>query len=67
METTMNYDDHIPGARGPDEPMTRVERHESYRGRTTPEVTWRVWNADYTCYTEFKTRREARKYAELEI
>jgi len=45
--------------------MTKIERHESYRGRTTPEVTWRVWNADHTCYMTFKTKREATAYANV--
>ncbi len=45
--------------------MDRVERHEVYRGRTTPEIEWRVWNADNTNYTPFKTKREAFAYALL--
>ncbi len=43
--------------------MREVERHESYRGRTTPVIEWRVWNADHTCYMVFKTKREAVAYA----
>ncbi len=39
-----------------------LERHESYRGRTTPEITWRVWNNAHDYYAEFKTKREAFAY-----
>lgn len=39
-----------------------IERKASYRGRTTPEVEWRVWNADHTSYMTFKTKREALAY-----
>lgn len=40
-----------------------IERHESYRGRTTPEIEWRVWNESHTSYVAFKTKREALAYA----
>ena len=42
--------------------METVERHASYRGRTTPTIEWRVWNKDHTCYMNFPTKREALAY-----
>jgi hypothetical protein len=39
--------------------MYTIERHESYRGRTTPEIEWRVWNPTHTQFTAFRTKREA--------
>jgi hypothetical protein len=42
-----------------------LERHESYRGRTTPEISWRVWNSNHTSYTNFQTKREAKEYLEV--
>jgi hypothetical protein len=42
-----------------------IERHESYRGRTTPEVTWRVWNATRNSYVQFTTKRDAVAYEAL--
>lgn len=40
----------------------KIERHESYRGRITPDIEWRVWNAERTSYMPFKTQREAVAY-----
>lgn len=40
----------------------RLERHASYRGRTTPEITWRVWNDTETAFTPFKRKRDALAY-----
>jgi len=38
---------------------SRLERYESSRGRTTPEVQWRLWNLRRDSYQTFKTKREA--------
>jgi hypothetical protein len=37
----------------------RLERRESFRGRTTPEIEWRVWNKDHTRYATYNSKREA--------
>ena len=45
--------------------MKRLERYESYHGRTTPEVEWRAWNEEHTCYMAFRTKREAIAYLSI--
>lgn len=39
-----------------------LERYESCRGRTTPEIEWRVWNNDHTMYRSFKRKKDAIEY-----
>ncbi len=46
---------------------SNIERHESYHGRTTPQIEWRVWNDDHTCYVTFATKRDAFAYATSDL
>jgi len=36
-----------------------LQRYESYRGRTTPEIEWRVWNPEHSSFVGFRTKRDA--------
>lgn len=44
-----------------------IERHESYRGRVTPEVEWRVWNENHDSYMAFALKRDALAYAQMKL
>ena len=42
-----------------------MQRYESTRSRTTAQVEWRVWNQDHSCFTPFKTKRDAVAYMDV--
>lgn len=39
----------------------KLERHETYRGGSTPIVEWRVWHDEHT-FVPFRTKRDALEY-----